>query len=296
MSENDRDRWASWLFEKRFGGDSKLAAELLQWLAPVRDKVLDNAQLQSGQVFLDVGTGDGLIGLGALDRLGDRGRVIFSDISDDLLRHVRVVVDERKGSGCADIVQASADDLSAIEDASVDAVTTRSVLIYVKNKKAAFAEFFRVLKPGGRISLAEPINRDMEIVVAHPPIAELQERLRSAHPAGDPDADPMSDFTERDLLQFCRDAGFLEIHIELRIDQQYREPWPWQSYLDASPNPNAETMREYLMKAFSTEQFERYEAYMKPLIESGKLMQCRAMCYLWAVKPESGAHSPNRSD
>jgi arsenite methyltransferase len=37
-------------------------------------------------------------------------------------------------------------------------VTTRSVLIYVEDKAPAFEEFFRVLRPGGRLSLYEPIN------------------------------------------------------------------------------------------------------------------------------------------
>jgi arsenite methyltransferase len=38
-------------------------------------------------------------------------------------------------------------------------VTTRSVLIYVKDKRrAAFEELHRVLKPGGRLSIFEPIN------------------------------------------------------------------------------------------------------------------------------------------
>jgi len=40
---------------------------------------------------------------------------------------------------------------------SHSALTTSSVLIYVKDKAAALAEFYRVLKPGGRISLFEPI-------------------------------------------------------------------------------------------------------------------------------------------
>jgi ubiquinone/menaquinone biosynthesis C-methylase UbiE len=47
-----------------------------------------------------------------------------------------------------EFVHASADDLSALEDVSLDVVTTRSVLIYVKDKQRAFEEFHRVLKPG----------------------------------------------------------------------------------------------------------------------------------------------------
>lgn len=44
-----------------------------------------------------------------------------------------------------------ADQLAAVADASVDAVTARSVLIYVKDKAQAMREFFRVLRPGGRV-------------------------------------------------------------------------------------------------------------------------------------------------
>jgi ubiquinone/menaquinone biosynthesis C-methylase UbiE len=61
---------------------------------------------------LDVGCGDGLVAFGAIDRVGEGGRVIFSDVSQDL-------------------IQARAEDLSPIHACSVDAVTTRSVLIYV---------------------------------------------------------------------------------------------------------------------------------------------------------------------
>lgn len=52
-------------------------------------------------------------------------------------------------------VRVAAEDLSTIADA---VVTTRSVLIYVDDKAAAFRAFHRVLKAGGRLSIFEPIT------------------------------------------------------------------------------------------------------------------------------------------
>ena len=49
--------------------------------------------------------------------------------------------------------------MSDVADESVDVVTTRSVLIYVQDKPRAFEEFYRDLRPGGRVSLFEPINK-----------------------------------------------------------------------------------------------------------------------------------------
>jgi ubiquinone/menaquinone biosynthesis C-methylase UbiE len=66
--------------------------EVREALYPVRDQVLDRACLRPGDTLLDVGTGDGLIALGALDRLGPDGRVIFSDISAHVLEFCRAAV------------------------------------------------------------------------------------------------------------------------------------------------------------------------------------------------------------
>jgi len=55
----------------------------------------------------------------------------------------------------AEFVRAAAEDLSSIPDASVDVVTTRSVLIHAQDKDAAFREFHRVLRPEGRLSIFE---------------------------------------------------------------------------------------------------------------------------------------------
>jgi arsenite methyltransferase len=152
------DEWAAWLLHRRDGDDPEQRQKGLELLLPLRKRVLDNARIVPGEIVLDVGAGDGLIAFGALDRVGVEGRVIVSDVSDDLLSHTRSLATELGVEGRMSFVRAAAEDLSAIADASVDVVTTRSVLIYVDDKAAAFRAFHRVLKAGGRGWIMEPIN------------------------------------------------------------------------------------------------------------------------------------------
>jgi SAM-dependent methyltransferase len=97
-----------------------------------------------GEDLLDVGCGEGLLAFGALER--GAGTVTFCDISSDLLAFCRQAAEGLCVLERARFVEASADDLAGIADASVDVVTTRSVLIYVADKRAAFEEFARVLR------------------------------------------------------------------------------------------------------------------------------------------------------
>ena len=154
-----RDQWAEWILQRRYGGDANRRQAGLSRLAGIRERVLDGSGIEWSRTLLDVGAGDGLIGFGALDRVGSSGEVIFSDVSGDLLNECRSLAAELGVADRCRFVVASADELTPIGDGSVDAVTTRAVLIYLRNKPRAFAEFFRVLRPGGRISLYEPINR-----------------------------------------------------------------------------------------------------------------------------------------
>jgi len=182
------DRWHRWLLDVRFGGDAAAREQdLTEFLYPVRDKVLDNANPQPVDTLLDVGTGDGLIAFGALQRLGPSGHVIFSDISQDLLDHCQAAAAAEGLLDRCRFVLTSADFLTEIADASVEVVTTRSVLIYVKDKAAALRKFYRVLRPGGRVSLFEPINvlmRDRDRLYGYDitPVKPLAAKLQSAGP------------------------------------------------------------------------------------------------------------------
>jgi ubiquinone/menaquinone biosynthesis C-methylase UbiE len=286
-----RDRWAEWILRRRFGGDEDAAKAMLERLAEVRDRVLDRAELREGETLLDVGCGDGLIAFGALER--GAGRVIFSDVSQDLLDVCRgLAADEPR----AEFVGAAAEDLSAIADASVDVVTTRSVIIYVREKPRAFAEFRRVLRPGGRLSMFEPINSFSDfkrngqfLGLEMGDLSELARRFRDRYDALAGSEEAMVDFDERDLLRFALDAGFDEadLEYEARVERGRlwgQEPPPLERLLRTAPNPNAPTLEEVLDAELDDEERERFLAYVKPRYEAGEMTGRSAVAYLRARK------------
>jgi arsenite methyltransferase len=289
---DERDIWADWLLHRRFGGDPEELQRTLDFLYPVRDKVLANARIQAGDTLLDVGAGDGLIAFGALEHVGPTGNVFLSDISQDLLDHGRTLAEEMDVIDRCEFVYAAAEDLSPIPDASVDVVTTRSVLIYVADKERAFAEFYRVLRPGGRISLFEPINRFtyFESLDEHwgfdvSPVRDIAAKMRAHFQALQPiDDDSMMNFDERDLFAFAKQAGFAELHIELRIDSEPRKPQRWEIFSQTAYNPRIPTLAEAMAEVLTRAEEERYVAHLKPLVERGGTAMPFASAYLWAVK------------
>jgi arsenite methyltransferase len=290
----EQDRWARWLLESRFGGDAASAKEYLEKLGEVRDRVLDHdLKLGDDPVLLDVGAGDGLIGFGALARMGPTGRVIFSDISRPLLDHCKSLAAQMGVTDRCDFVEARAEDLRPIADDTVDAITTRSVLIYVAEKASAFREFHRVLKPGGRISLFEPINRyeldtwRFDVV----PVLDLAQRLRDFYRRlQPPDADPMLDFNEHDLVAHCEAAGFVDIHLALHVFVRPATPRPWERAISIPGNPNIPSARDAMAQIFTAEEAARYEAHLRPQVEAGRGVVREAVSYLAAMK--SGHQAP----
>ena len=255
--------------------------------------MLDKAQLRPDDTVLDVGAGDGLIAFGALERLGPDGQVIFSDISQDLLNHCQNAASAEGVLGRCRFLLAPAEHLSAVATGSVDVVTTRSVLIYVKDKAGALREFYRVLAPGGRISLFEPINvlmsdgdpsrfdgYDMRPVQALQ--AKVGELYDSIQPPGE---DPMGDFDERDLLRHAEEAGFSNLDLELRVTvENAKRPVPWERYLRISGNPLIPPLGEALDRTLTADEIITYTEHLRPLVESGTGQERRAAAYLAGTK------------
>jgi ubiquinone/menaquinone biosynthesis C-methylase UbiE len=285
------DKWAAWLRRRRSGGDTEFEARTVEQLKAARERILDNAAFEAGETLLDVGCGNGLVAFGALER--GAGRVVFTDVSEPLLAESRSLAADLSVLELCEFVQASADDLASVLDESVDVVTTRSVLIYVDDKARAFAEFFRVLRPEGRISLFEPINcfgmeiRRQEFFTFDDPAlgsigAKLDALFAELQP---PDKDPMLDFDERDLMALAESAGFFPVRTDVRLVVEPSEPRSWKGFLSSAGNPKLPTFAEAMDQVLSAEETERLVEYLRPRVEQGLGRWRMGSAYLWATKP-----------
>jgi ubiquinone/menaquinone biosynthesis C-methylase UbiE len=294
MSTQQRDIWSAWLLQRRFGGDAEQLKLFMDFLLTVRDKVLLHAHLGEHATLLDVGCGDGLIAFGALGQ-SSTTRVIFSDISQDLLNHAQTLAQQIGVTDRCEFVCAPAENLATIASESVDVVTTRSVLIYVTAKSQALSEFYRVLKPKGRLSLFEPINRfrypEPENVFWGYDVTqvnELAKKLKAMyHRLQPPESDPMLDFDERDLVTLAENAGFKEIHLELQIDiKQKHTNERWESCIRRAGNPKIPTLAEAMHAVLTPTEQEAFTAHLRPLVDNQQGVDRSAVAYLWAVKYE----------
>ena len=283
------DIWAEWLRRRRTARDPEYERAMLAQLSLVRDRVLDNASLAEGETLLDVGCGNGLIAFGALER--GAATVVFADISLALLDDCRELAGAAGVVDRCRFVEAAATDLVGVEAASVDVVTTRSVLIYVEEKERAFSEFHRLLRPGGRISLFEPINRfgmeerrrtwgyDLQGV------DDLMVRINAVFEAIQPQTDPMVDFDERDLLRLAEHAGFFPITLEYTVEIEPPEARAWETFVNSSFNPKVPTLAEAMEQALTAEERDRLVSELRPAVEQGRGAWRMGKAYLWAVKP-----------
>lgn len=272
------DQWAEWLVRTRYAGwsDEEVARSLEQ-LGRWRDHVLDGADIGRGETVADVGAGTGLLTLGAVERVGPDGDVLALDVSVDALEELRANTSATNISylvGQADVLP--------LPDASVDAVVTRSVLIYVDDKAEVAREFERVLRRRGSISLFEPINsRNLKLTdaVDFSSLGELGERLRVWNQAFYANSeDPMLNFDESDLEHFFGDAGLADVTVELGSTE---EEVAGSRYLNQVGAPGRPTVLTRWHEEFAPDEVERLVSFL-----AGRSIPMRVThAFLTARKP-----------
>jgi SAM-dependent methyltransferase len=115
-------------------------------------------ELRAGQTVLDLGCGAGLDSILAAYRVGPTGRVIGVDFAAEMVEKAKRNAEDL-GVTNAEFRQGEADAVP-VEDGSVDVVISNGVFNLCLDKPKVLAEALRVLRPGGRVQMADILLED----------------------------------------------------------------------------------------------------------------------------------------
>lgn len=163
------------------------------------------AGLAPGETVLDLGSGGGIDCFLAARQVGPEGHVIGVDMTPAMIKKARA----NKAKLGAENVQFRQGTIEAlpVEDASVDVVMSNCVINLSPDKPTVFREAFRVLKPGGRLSVSDIVTE-----------GEFSEELRAQL---DQWAECVTGAVDAGLYTgMMRDAGFVDIAVLDKVDAE----------------------------------------------------------------------------
>ena len=182
-------------------------------MAPVREWMIGELAPTPGQTILELSAGLGDTGFRAAEIVGDRGRVISTDLAPAMLEGARRAAAER-GLRNVEFRVMDAERMT-LEAGTVDGVLCRYALMLMGDPAAALTETRRVLRPGGRVAFAvwAGPERNPWVTIFTRVLIE-----RGHLPPPEPGPGIFALASEERLRGLLVDAGFADVRIaEIRI-------------------------------------------------------------------------------
>ena len=161
------------------------------------------ASLKPGETVVDLGSGGGIDCFLAARQVGPDGAVIGVDATPDMLEKANA--NKRKlNADNVEFRQGHIENLP-VAGGSVDVVMSNCVINLSPDKAAVFREAFRVLRPGGRVSVSDIVTEG-----SFKPELQAELEMWSACVSGAIDV--------MDYLDMLRQAGFVEVRVQEQVE------------------------------------------------------------------------------
>jgi arsenite methyltransferase len=183
------------------------------------------ADLKTGEVVLDLGSGAGVDVFLAANKVGPGGRVIGVDMTEEMVEKARGIARDY-GYHNVEFRLGEIEQLP-LEDNSVDAIISNCVINLSSDKSKVFREAYRALKPGGRLTVSDIVSEGV-----------IPDEIKN-----DPDAWTgciAGALQQQEYLERIKKAGFA--HIQILSSREF--------YIENKANQTQEKLLSITVKAY----------------------------------------------
>jgi arsenite methyltransferase len=189
------------------------------------------AQLKTGEVVLDLGSGGGIDVLLSARRVGPTGKAYGLDMTDEMLA---LANENKRKAGMANVEFLKGDiERIPLPDNSVDVIISNCVINLSADKNRVLREAFRVLRPGGRLAVSDVVTRGeilpeirqsvlLWVGCVAGALDEIEYRGKLASAGFEQvDVEPTRIYRVQDARQFLTDSGIDADAIAPQVDGKF---------------------------------------------------------------------------